>query len=122
MARNIVNQITSPEIILAIVRQAYEEALHVHSYATMIEAVGFNPDEIYGMYKTDKELYGKNQYVLTAINKIGNPAFQTGTLENDQLFLEACVGNVILEGIYFYSAFLNFYVCYSSYLLKSEYL
>ena len=110
LTTNIINQITSPEIILAIVRQAFEEALHVHSYANMIEALGFNPDEIYGMYKTDKELYEKNQYVLTAINKIGDPTFQTGTFKNDELFLEACVGNVILEGIYFYSAFLNFYV------------
>jgi len=110
LTTNIINQITSPEIILTIVRQAFEEALHVHSYATMIEALGFDPDEIYGMYKTDKELYTKNQYVLAAINKIGDPTFQTGTFENDQLFLEACVGNVILEGIYFYSAFLNFYI------------
>ncbi|MEI6835943.1 MAG: ribonucleotide-diphosphate reductase subunit beta [Candidatus Falkowbacteria bacterium] len=110
LTTNIINQITSPEIILAIVRQAFEEALHVHSYATMIEALGFDPDEIYGMYKTDMELYEKNQYVLRAINKIGDPAFSTGTFDNDQLFLEACVGNIILEGIYFYSAFLNFYV------------
>jgi len=110
LTTNIINQITSPEIILAIVRQAFEEALHVHSYATMIEALGFDPDEIYGMYKNDKELYEKNQYVLQAINKIGDPTFSTGTFDNDQLFLEACVGNIILEGIYFYSAFLNFYV------------
>lgn len=110
LTTNIINQITSPEIILTVVRQAFEEALHVHSYATMIEALGFDPDEIYGMYKSDKELYAKNQYVLAAINKIGDPSFQTGTFKNDQLFLEACVGNVILEGIYFYSAFLNFYV------------
>jgi len=110
LTTNIINQITSPEVILAVVRQAYEEALHVHSYATMIEALGFDPDEIYGMYKVDKELYTKNQYVLAAINKIGNRSFSTGTFESDQAFLEACVGNVILEGIYFYSAFLNFYV------------
>ena len=110
LTTNIIGQITSPEVTLAIVRQAYEEALHVHSYATMIEALGFDPDKIYGMYKVDRELYAKNEYVLTAINKIGGRNFQTGTLETDQMFLEACVGNVILEGIYFYSAFLNFYV------------
>ncbi len=110
LTTNIINQITSPEVTLAVVRQAYEEALHVHSYATMIEALGFDPDEIYGMYKVDKELYTKNQYVLSAINKIGDRTFVTGNLANDQAFLEACVGNVILEGIYFYSAFLNFYV------------
>lgn len=110
LTTNILDQITSPEIVLAIVRQAYEEALHVHSYATMIEALGFDPDEIYGMYKQDKELYKKNQYVLSAVNKIGTAGFKTGSTADDRLFLEACIGNVILEGIYFYSAFLNFYV------------
>ncbi|NQY74140.1 MAG: ribonucleotide-diphosphate reductase subunit beta, partial [Candidatus Margulisbacteria bacterium] len=41
---------------------------------------------------------------------IADASFKTGTLHNDQMFLEACIGNIILEGIYFYSAFLIFYV------------
>ncbi len=106
----IMKQLTSPELRLLITRQAFEEALHTHSYATMIEAIGLNPDEVYGLYRKDKVLYEKNQYVLNSLNKISDDNFKTGTLENDQLFLEACIGNVILEGIYFYSAFLNFYV------------
>ncbi len=107
---NIIRHITSPEIILAITRQTYEEALHVQSYATMIEALGLDPNDIYGMYRKDKDLYEKNQTVLKAVSKIADPLFKTGTFENDQLFLEACIGNIILEGIYFYSAFLVFYV------------
>lgn len=107
---NICRHITSPEVALCVVRQAYEEALHVHSYATMIEALGFDPEEVYGLYRTDMELYNKNKRVLEAVGKIANPNFKTGTFENDQLYLEACVGNVILEGIYFYSAFLIFYL------------
>jgi len=110
LVNNIVRHITSPEVALAVVRQAYEEALHVHSYATMVEALGLDPEEIYGMYRRDQKLYTKNKTVLRAINKIADPNFKTGTFENDQMFLEACVGNVILEGIYFYSAFLVFYV------------
>lgn len=106
---NISRQITSPEVTLAICRQAFEEALHVHSYSTMIEALGLNPDEIYGMYRHDVGLYSKNQYVLSSLKKISPPLFKTGTLESDQDFLEACYANIILEGIYFYSAFLNFY-------------
>jgi ribonucleoside-diphosphate reductase beta chain len=107
---NMMRQITSPEVALVVTRQAFEEALHVHSYATMVEALGLDPDEIYGMYRRDRELYEKNKYVLTAVGKIANPDFKTGTFETDQMYLEACVGNVILEGIYFFSAFLNFYV------------
>jgi ribonucleoside-diphosphate reductase beta chain len=110
LACNIIRHITSPEVVLAITRQTYEEALHVQSYATMVEALALDPDSVYGLYRTDQELYEKNQAVLKAVSKISDPNFKTGTFENDQLFLEACIGNIILEGIYFYSAFLIFYV------------
>jgi len=110
LTSNILGQITSPEVSLAITRQAFEEALHVHSYATMVEALGLDPEEIYGMYRRDQQLYKKNRYVLQALGKISDPTFKTGDFESDQNFLEAAVGNIILEGIYFYSAFLCFYV------------
>jgi ribonucleoside-diphosphate reductase beta chain len=110
LVNNMMRQITSPEVSLVMVRQAFEEALHVHSYATMVEALGLDPDEVYGLYRNDMELYKKNKYVLSAVGKISDPHFKTGTFEADQRYLEACFGNVILEGIYFYSAFLNFYV------------
>ncbi len=110
LVSNIVRHITSPEVTLVIVRQAYEEALHVRSYGTMIESLNFDPEEIYGMYRHDHELYEKNKQVLHAVNTIAEPTFKTGTFQNDQLFLEACIGNIILEGIYFYSAFLIFYI------------
>lgn len=110
LTTNIVRQITSPEVKLALVRQAYEEALHVHSYATMVEALGFDPDEIYGMYKTDLKLYEKNKYVLDSFKEIARDDFKTGTPAADQAFLEACMANIVLEGIYFYSAFLVFYI------------
>jgi ribonucleoside-diphosphate reductase beta chain len=110
LVNNILRHITSPEVTLAVTRQAYEEALHVHSYATMVEALGLDPEEIYGMYRRDQELYKKNRYVLQAVSKIASSDFKTGSFIQDQLFLEACTGNIILEGIYFYSAFLNFYV------------
>lgn len=110
LACNIIRHITSPEIVLSIARQTYEEALHVQSYATLVEALALDPESVYGLYRSDKELYEKNQTVLRAVSKIADPGFATGTFQNDQLFLEACIGNIILEGIYFYSAFLLFYV------------
>jgi len=110
LACNIIRHITSPEVVLAVTRQTFEEALHVQSYATLVEAMQLDPEEVYGLYRHDKELYEKNQTVLKAVNKISAPTFKTGTFEADQMFLEACVSNIILEGIYFFSAFLIFYV------------
>ena len=37
--------ITSPEVVLAVARQIYEECLHVDSYSCMVEAVGLDPEE-----------------------------------------------------------------------------
>lgn len=110
LASNIIRHLTSPEVVMAVTRQTYEESLHVQSYATMVEALALDPESVYGLYRTDQELYEKNQTVLKAVSKISDPAFKTGTFETDQMFLEACIGNIILEGIYFYSAFLIFYV------------
>jgi ribonucleoside-diphosphate reductase beta chain len=110
LAVNIMRQITSPEVRLVISRQISEEAIHVFSYATMIEALGLDPEEVYGLYRKDRALYKKNAYVLSSLKTIADPNFKTGTLENDRAFVEAIVANIILEGIYFYSAFLIFYV------------
>lgn len=102
--------ITSPEICLALARQIYEEALHVDSYSCMIEALGFEPETIYGLYRTDKTLYYKNKTVLASVAKLSDPNFKTGTPETDRTFLEGCVTNLVFEGIFFYSVFLIFYV------------
>ena len=101
--------ITSPEVTLAIARQIYEECLHVDSYSVMIEAVGFDPEEVYGLYRKDKKLYYKNKRVLESMYKIKDPNFNTETPENAKLFIEACTTNLIFEGIFFFSAFLIFY-------------
>jgi len=101
--------ITSPEIVLAIARQIYEECLHVDSYSCMIEAVGFDPEDIYGLYRRDKTLFYKNKRVFESMYNIAKPGFDTKTVENAQAFLIACTTNLIFEGIFFFSAFLIFY-------------
>ncbi len=101
--------ITSPEVALAIARQIYEEALHVDSYSCMIEAIGFDPEEVYGLYRKDKSLYYKNKRVFQSMYKINREGYDTKSTENAQQFLEACTTNYIFEGVFFYSAFLIFY-------------
>ncbi|MPQ56358.1 ribonucleotide-diphosphate reductase subunit beta [Duganella sp. FT27W] len=100
---NIGRHVTSPEASMTLARQAYEEANHVRSYATMTEAVSLAPQEIYGMYQTDEILANKNKFIMA----------QSDELKGDFTpvkFALAVIGNICLEGIYFYSGFLNFYV------------
>ena len=66
----------------------------------MIEAVGLDPEEVYGLYRRDKTLFYKNKRVWESMFKIKTPDFNTKTVENAKLFLESCTTNLIFEGIF----------------------
>lgn len=102
-------QFTAPEIQILLVRQTFEEVIHILSYNRIIEILGLDPEETYGRYKTDVELKKKLDFITEAINKIMDPAFKTGTYENNLIFAESLVNNILLEGLQFYSSFLQFY-------------
>ena len=104
---NIGRYITSPEVNMCITRQAFEEANHVDSYATMIEAISANPHDIYMMFARDGVLSKKNDYIMRQSEILG----EEYTPRN---FALAVVANIILEGIYFYSGFLTFYTLANS--------
>ena len=99
---NVNPYITAPEINLVLVRQAYEEALHAQSYSVMVDSISQNTNEIYQMWRTDKQLQKKNNYIAKVYENLSeNPT--------DKTIVKAMFANQILEGIYFYSGFTFFY-------------
>jgi ribonucleoside-diphosphate reductase beta chain len=109
-ANNIViatyRQITSPEIRMYLLRQAYEEAIHTHAYQYIVESLGMDESKIFNMYRDRDAIYNKASFILSFNDGIFDPSFKTGTFENDQKFLEnLCIFSLILEGIFFYSSF-----------------
>lgn len=109
-ANNIVlatyRHITSPECRLYLLRQAYEEAIHTHAYQYIVESLGLDEGEIFNMYREVESIYNKDAFILSFNEGIFNPAFQTGTVEADQKFVEnIIVFSLIMEGIFFYSSF-----------------
>jgi ribonucleoside-diphosphate reductase beta chain len=100
---NIGVHITSPEVSMAVARQAYEEANHVLAYSLMAEAVSENPLSIYGMYESDAILAAKNKFIMTQSDELAGEF-------TPEKFALAVIGNICLEGIYFFSGFLAFYV------------
>lgn len=99
---NVNPYITSPEINLILVRQAYEEALHSQSYAVMVESISANTDEIYDMWRVDMQLRNKNDHIANVYLELAkNPT--------ERNLVKAMFANQILEGIYFYSGFSYFY-------------
>lgn len=94
--------ITSPEINLILVRQAFEEALHAQSYAVMVDSISTNSAEIYELWRRDMMLKHKNDAIAEVYDELGvNPT--------DQNIVKAMFANQILEGIYFYSGFTYIY-------------
>ncbi|MDR9847106.1 ribonucleotide-diphosphate reductase subunit beta [Herbaspirillum huttiense] len=100
---NIGSHITSPEVSMVLARQAYEEANHVRAYSTMTEAISLEPHKIYGMYLTDEILAKKNATIMQSSDALMQGEF------TPKKFAYAVIGNICLEGIFFYSGFLDFY-------------
>ena len=99
---NVNPYITSPEINLILVRQAFEEALHSQSYAVMVDSISQNSSEIYDMWRQDEQLKFKNDNIAKVYESLaGDPT--------EQDIVKAMFANQILEGIYFYSGFTFFY-------------
>ena len=109
-ANNIViafyKHVTSPEIRMYLLRQAYEESIHTWAYQYIVESLGMDESRIFNMYREVEAIYDKADFILGFNEGIFDGSFKTGTFQADQKFLENwCVFSLILEGIFFYSAF-----------------
>ncbi|MFN7097196.1 MAG: ribonucleotide-diphosphate reductase subunit beta [Gammaproteobacteria bacterium] len=98
--------ITNPECRQYLLRQAFEEALHTHAYQYIIESLGLDQAEVFNMYREIPAVAHKAAWALKFTQSLGDPTFQTGTLENDQRLLRDLIAfYVVFEGIFFYVGF-----------------
>lgn len=95
--------VTSPEVNLILSIQAYQEAIHSQSYATILESVveSKERDEIYYFWRSDKVLLERNKYIGQIYQDfIDDPS--------DKNFFRGIVANFLLESVYFYNGFAFF--------------
>lgn len=100
---HLADYVTSPEVNLILSIQAYQEAIHSQSYATILESVvdSKEREEIYYFWRTDTVLLKRNQYIGQIYQDfIDKPS--------DETFFRAIVANFLLESIYFYNGFAFF--------------
>lgn len=92
--------ITAPECRMYLLRQAYEEAIHTHSYQHIVETLGLDETEIFDAYKNISAIYNKDNFVTELANGLYNGGFDSRS------FVEALIDfYVIMEGIFFYTSF-----------------
>lgn len=98
--------VTNPECRQYLLRQAFEEALHTHSYQYCVESLGLDEGEIFNMYREIPSIHNKDAFELQLTRNLLDPGFETETFKGKQGFLDNLIGfYVIMEGIFFYSGF-----------------
>ncbi|MFO0764139.1 MAG: ribonucleotide-diphosphate reductase subunit beta [Candidatus Gracilibacteria bacterium] len=100
---NFADYITAPEVKLLLSIQAYQEAIHSQSYATILESVveSAEREEIYNFWRDDKILLERNQYIGSIYEDFRDDP-------TDANFFRAMIANFLLESLYFYNGFAFF--------------
>ena len=98
--------ITNPECRQYLLRQAFEEALHTHSYQYVIESLGLDEALVFNMYREIPCVATKAAWALPYTQSLGDPEFNTGSFEDNQRLLRDLIAfYVVFEGIFFYVGF-----------------
>jgi len=110
VANNIVlaifKHVTNPECRQYLLRQAFEEAIHTHTFHYIVESLALDEGEIFNMYNEIPSIQEKDAFEMSLTEDVLNTDFTTDTFEGAQKFLENLVGYyIIMEGLFFYSGF-----------------
>jgi len=102
----IFKHITNPECRQYLLRQAFEEAVHTHTFHYICESLALEQGEVFNMYNEVNTIHNKDQFEMDITKSILDPKFTTETFEGRQQFLKNLIGYyVIMEGLFFYSGF-----------------
>lgn len=98
--------VTNPECRQYLLRQAFEEAIHTHTFHYIVESLALDEGEIFNMYNEVNAIHAKDAFEMKLTEEILNESFDTNTQQGAQKFLENLIGfYIIMEGIFFYSGF-----------------
>jgi ribonucleoside-diphosphate reductase beta chain len=100
--------ITNPECRQYLLRQAFEEAIHTHSYQHIIESLSLDQGRVFNMYREIPSVAKKAIWALPYTQSLSDPTFKTGTPEDDQRLLRDLIAfYAVFEGIFFYVGFVQ---------------
>lgn len=98
--------LTAPELKMAVGRHVQEENIHTESLLYMISSLRINPHEMSALFLSLPSVIRKNQIICEHLPKLRRDIDLTKT-ENKQLFAKSIFGvTQIMEGTQFYGLFL----------------
>ena len=102
----IFKHITNAECRQYLLRQAFEEAVHTHTFLYVVESLGLDEGEVFNMYNEIPSIARKDAFEMELTKEVLDPHFTSETFEGAQALLKNLIGfYLIMEGIFFYSGF-----------------
>ena len=110
VANNIVlaiyRHLTNPECRQYLLRQAFEEAVHTHTFQYIVESLGLDEGELFNMYREVPSITEKAAWAIQYTQNLSDPSFVTGSSAADRAFLRDLIAfYVVFEGMWFYTGF-----------------
>lgn len=98
--------ITNAEARQYLLRQAFEEAIHTHTFHYIVESLSLDSHEVFNMYQEINSIHKKDAFEMKLTEEMMQDGFSTAGAKGLQTFLKNLIGfYVIMEGIFFYSGF-----------------
>ncbi len=102
----IFKHITNAECRQYLLRQAFEEAVHSHTFLYVVESLGLDEGEVFNMYNEVPAIARKDAFEMELTREVLDPEFRTDSIEGMQALLKNLIGfYLIMEGIFFYTGF-----------------
>ncbi len=102
----IFRHVTNAECRQYLLRQAFEEAVHTHTFLYIVESLGLDEGEVFNMYHEVPAIARKDALEVELTAEVLQPGFSTDTFAGLQAFLKNLIGYyLIMEGIFFYTGF-----------------
>ena len=102
----IFKHVTNAECRQYLLRQAFEEAIHTHAFHYIVESLGLDEREVFGMHHDIPAIAAKDDFEMRLTENVVRSDFTTATPDGAQAFLENLIGYyVVMEGIFFYAGF-----------------
>lgn len=98
--------ITNAECRQYLLRQAFEEAVHTHTFLYIVDSLGLDENEVFNMYHEVPSIAKKDAFETELTAEVLAGDFSTESDEGAQALLKNLIGYyLIMEGIFFYTGF-----------------
>ncbi|MCY3974493.1 MAG: ribonucleotide-diphosphate reductase subunit beta [Simkaniaceae bacterium] len=98
--------VTNPECRQYLLRQAFEEAIHTHTFHYIVESLRLDEGAVFNMYNEIEAIREKDAFEMRLTEDLLSQSYTTATQAGARKFLENLIGYyIIMEGIFFYSGF-----------------